>query len=398
MAHSDKASLQQSESRVRGQASPTRRKAVPPHLWIVIGVMSVFWFALGSRIVPQAKQHDFLNLYSGGTLALRGPLQQIYLPEVQFATERKLVPKLPELVPFVRPPFYAFALTALAAIPYRVAFAVWLVLQTAVYIAVLVWAKSRWGPDALLFGAMFLPAALGIASGQDCVFMLAIVAGLIALQDRGRETAAGAVLALGLIKFHLFVVWPLVLLIQKRWRMSAAAALVVGGELLLSLLLVGPAGLTNYIALLRNPNIERLSPSPELMINIHSLALNVGMNRLSVRLALVVLVVALALVSSLRAPFRRAVVAASIASLLVSPHVYGYDAALVFPSLCFVLFESRSLALKAFAVLLCSPVPYLLNLAGSPWSVATPLCLFCLLALLARRQLMLHFAAAVRTS
>src|SRR5215475_14647046 len=132
-------------------ATPSREnrlKAVPPHLWMVLVIMALFWFALGSRIVPQAKQHDFLNLYAGGTLAARGPFRQIYQPEVQLATERRLVPGLTELVPFVRPPFYALALGALAEIPYPRAFAVWLGLQFAVYVAVLAWAKSRWGPQA----------------------------------------------------------------------------------------------------------------------------------------------------------------------------------------------------------------------------------------------------------
>jgi hypothetical protein len=370
----------------QGRLREARQRPVPLHIWIVVAIMSVFWFALGSRIVPQAKQHDFLNLYSGGTLAGSGPFRQMYQPEVQLATERRLVPGLPELVPFVRPPFYALALAALADIPYRPAFAVWLALQIALYVGVLAWAKSRWGAQAVLLGAMFLPAALGIASGQDCVFMLAIVAGVIALEDRGRETAAGAVLALGLIKFHLFVAWPLVLLVQKRWRMLAGAAIVTAGEILLSWLLVGSTGLADYISLLGNQAIARLSPSPELMINLQALTLNVAADNAYLRLFLVLSVLGLAVVIGLRAPFRSAVVAATTASILVSPHVYGYDAALLFPSFCLVLFETRSALPKLLAVFLCSPVPYLLNLAGFPWRLATSLGLIFFLLFLAESR------------
>lgn len=380
MAASHKLPPHQSE---QGCTSQPPCKAVPLYIWVILVVMSTFWFALGSRIVPQAKQHDFLNLYSGGTLALHGPLQQIYTPEVQLKTERTFVPKLPALVPFVRPPFYALALTALAAIPFQWAFGVWLGVQTAVYLSVLTWAKSRWGPDALLFGSMFLPATLGIASGQDCVFMLAIVAGMIALQDRGQETAAGAVLGLGLIKFHLFVIWPLVLLVQKRWRMLAGGAILALAEIIFSWILVGSSGLADYISLLRNQNIERLSPSRELMINVHALALNIGEDNVYLRILLILLVIALALLISWRAPFRNAVIAAGVASLLVSPHVYGYDAALLLPSLCLVLFESRSKLPRLLAVFLCSPVPYLLNLASFRWIMATPVCLILLLLSLA---------------
>ena len=365
------------------QSRENRRQAVPPYLGIVVVIMAVFWFALGSRIVPQAKQHDFLNLYAGGTLAARGQLRQIYQPEVQLATERRLVPGLPELVPFVRPPFYALALGALAEIPYARALAVWLGLQIIVYVAVLAWAKSRWGPQVLLFGAMFLPAALGIASGQDCVFMLAIIAGVIALEGRGKEAGAGAVLALGLIKFHLFVAWPVILLVQKRWRMLAGAAGVTAGEILLSWLLVGSAGLADYVSLLGNQSIRRLSPSRELMINVQALTLNLGQDNAYLRLLLVLSVMSLAVVVSLRAPFRSAVVAATTASILVSPHVYGYDAALLLPSFCLVLFETRATLPRLLAVFLCSPIPYLLNLAGFPWRLATSLCLIFFLLLLA---------------
>ena len=78
-----------------------------------------------------------------------------------------------------------------------------------------------------------------------------------------------------------------------------------------------------------------------------------------------------------------AVVAATTASILVSPHVYGYDAALLLPSFCLVLFETRATLPRLLAVFLCSPVPYLLNLAGFPWRLATSLCLIFFLLLLA---------------
>ena len=369
-----------------GRDEQVRLEPVPLQIWVVVVILSIFWFLLGSRIVPQARQHDFLNLYSGGSLAAQGSFRQIYQPAVQLETERKLVPGLPELVPFVRPPFYALALRPLAKIPYRPAFAAWLALQIALYVGVLAWAKSRWGAEALLFGAMFLPAALGIASGQDCVVMLAIIAGVMACKDRGRETAAGAVLGLGLIKFHLFVAWPLVLLVQKRWRMMAGAAVVAAGEIVFSWFLVGTSGLADYISLLGNQGIARLSPSRELMINVEALTLNLGENSGYLRLLLVLSILGLAILISLRAPFRSAVIAATTASVLVSPHVYGYDAALLFPAFCLVLFETRTRLPKLLAVFLCSPIPYLANLAGFPWRLTTSLCLVFFLLLVAESR------------
>ena len=67
------------------------------------------------------------------------------------------------------------------------------------------WAFRRWGADALIFGSMYLPTALGIAHGQDCVLILAIVLGVYALADREQHFLSGMVLGAGLIKFHLFL-------------------------------------------------------------------------------------------------------------------------------------------------------------------------------------------------
>ena len=222
------------------------------------------------------------------------------------------------LIPFVRLPFYALFLSPLTLIPFHLAFRAWLVLQIAVFISVLWWAKRRWGAEALIFGAMFLPAALGIASGQDCVFMLAIVAGIVGLHDRRREGAAGVVLALGLIKFHLFVMWPILLLVQKRWRMLVASFLGVCVEILFSFLLVGSGGLGDYAALLSNRSIEMLSPSRELMVNVHSLLLNFGADYLALHIAFVLIIAGVAVVSAHAARFGNLVVASCIASLLVS--------------------------------------------------------------------------------
>ena len=61
--------------------------------------------------------------------------------------------------------------------------------------------------------------------------MLALFILAFELAERSRWFAAGATLALMLMKFHLILLWPVALLVQRRWRMLAgfcatAAALV----------------------------------------------------------------------------------------------------------------------------------------------------------------------------
>ncbi|MGH9546380.1 MAG: glycosyltransferase family 87 protein, partial [Terriglobales bacterium] len=135
-------------------------------------------------VVESSRKHDFLNLYAGASLALDGNFQRLHDPAVQLERERRFVPDLDALVPFVRPPFYAAVLAPLALIPFRLAFWIWLAAQTALLITCWVWASRRWAPDAIIFGALFLPTGLGIAHGQDCVEMLAILIASYALLER----------------------------------------------------------------------------------------------------------------------------------------------------------------------------------------------------------------------
>jgi Glycosyltransferase family 87 len=360
-------------------------RRIPLETWAAVAGLSVLWIVLGSRIAPGARNHDFLNLYTGASLALDRNFAHMHSPTVQLERERRFVPKLDALVPFVRLPFYALILAPLALLPFGTAFWVWIGLQSLLLFGCWTWAFRRWGPDALIFGALYLPTALGIASGQDCVLMLVIAIAIYALADKGKHWSSGAALGLGLIKFHLFLLWPLALVIQKRWRMLFGAIAAAAAELLVSLWLAGPSGLMEYFRLLQNKDIQHLSPSPELMINAQSLAINFGVDSQLVRALLVLIVIALVSAACWRAPLWRSVAAASAGSLLVPPHVYGYDAGLLLLSLWLVIFVCVEKPARLAATLLCTPLPFLMTLASRPWAAATPLALLLFLVTLNRK-------------
>lgn len=360
------------------------RRSLPLYAVLAVVAFCAFWTLLGSIVVQGARLHDFLNLYAGASLARDGVFAGMHVPEIQLQRERVYVPQLPELVPFVRPPFYALLLAPLAWLPFGPAFWAWLGIQATALAGTWAWAFRRWGADALIFGSMYLPTALGIAHGQDCVLLLWIVLGTYALAYRGKHFLSGVILGAGLLKFHLFVLWPLALLIQRRWRMLAGACAAVTAELLISLLLAGTGGIAKYVALLRMPDLRHLSPSPELMIDARSIALNFGIDSLAVTGLLIAAAVILTVAACWRAPLWRVVAAASAGSLLVAPHVYGYDAGLLLAGLWLALFESGGArAPRITAAVLLTPVPMLLGLAGSPWAAATPLALLAFLASLA---------------
>jgi glycosyl transferase family 87 len=335
---------------------------------VVIGLCAL-WVALGSRIWPTASKHDFLNLYTGGRLALEGRFHDLHDTDVQLEYERRLVPDLPQLVPFVRPVFYAAALAPMAAMPYRTAFVTWTVLQVALLLACWIWAWRRFGPDALVFAALSLPAPLGIASGQDCVVMLALLIVAFELSDRGHNASAGAVLALMLFKFHLVLLWPIALIVQRRWRMLAGYSATAAALAMISLALGGIADARLYITLLQNKSLDHLAPSPELMISYQGFFANLGVeSRWPVALFIGV-VIAILLIAARHRP--TLFILTPVASLLIAPHVYGYDAALLMVPLLVTIFETTNKAARIAATLLSTPVPFGMALADKPWAIAS---------------------------
>jgi hypothetical protein len=191
------------------------------------------------------------------------------------------------------------------------------------------------------------------------------------------------------MKFHLALFFVLALVIARRWRTLAGfcgTGIALAG---FSLTLGGVGGAWRYLALLRNKDLERLSPSPEFMISIQGLAANARLDNPAVALvggAIIMLAAALAVRNQ---PLWRWTAIAILASLAAVPHVYGYDAGIATLPVWLVQFRSRSLASRIAATVFAIPLPFLATLAGPPWSAASSLALLGFLGALlweARRE------------
>ena len=304
-------------------------------------------------------------------MALEGRLHDLHDPAVQLEYERRLVPDLPQLVPFVRPVFYAVALAPMAAMPYRVAFVTWTALQVVLLLACWIWAWRRFGPDALVFAALSLPAPLGIASGQDCVLMLALLVVAFELKERGRAASGGVVLALMLFKFHLVLLWPVALIVQRRWRMFMGYCTAAAALLLISLALGGIADARLYLALLQNKSLDHLAPSPELMISYQGFFANLGVESQWPVALFIAGVVTVFVIAVWPRDWRPLFILTPLASLLIAPHIYGYDAALLMVPLLLTIFETTNKPARIAATLLSTPVPFGMALADKPWAIAS---------------------------
>lgn len=350
--------------------------------WIVAVLSVVFYAAVCAPVLPYSAKHDFLSFYTGATVARGGDFHCLYDLEFQAAQQDRIVPGIQNIAPYLRPPFYAVLLIPLSLLPLHAAFAVWISAGLSLLCWIWWWTWRTFGPDALVFSALFLPTAYGIAHGQDCVFVAAaILASWIAMR-RGNDLAAGAIGALALIKFHLLILFVPALLLRRKWAMLAGFAGVGIVEAGVSFALIGPAGVRQYAGLLHNPNLATLHPSPERMINVHGLLANAGFHHGWIA---AVPVAAFTLLVAWYAKddwlwFWGAIAGA----ILAVPHAYQYDAALLLVPLLAGIFRGSSASLRMVAATAALPLPYLFTLFGKPWAAVPPLLLLVWFALMFR--------------
>jgi len=328
--------------------------------------LSVFWGILGGPILVHFYNNDFLCYYIGGTLAREGRFADLYHPEAQMEVQRRVAPGVVEPRPYVRPPWFAFALAPLTYFSLVHAYAIWIAALLITLLATWAWASARFGEQALVLAALFLPANLGICFGQDSVAMLAVLCVSYVLLTRQKNFASGTVLGLGLMKFHLLLLFPVWMLVEKRWRMLAGFAAIGAAFLAAALVLLRPSGLATYIGVLLHGRTELFDPSPDTMINIYSVTANFGIQSKPLNAMLAVLVVAIALFGIRHAPLWRALAIVATASLLISPHVFGYDASMLLLPVWLVIENATRKLSRYVTLILAAPFTFCFTLANPP--------------------------------
>ena len=347
--------------------------------WIVVAGFAVIWVGVGWGVRDQARSHDFLSFYTGAHIVSHGEAAHLYDEALQTRVQKQWAPPNAALIPANRPPFYVLLQSPLAWLSFDTAFAVYIPIQIAVLLACWFWAWRRFGEPAVVFAAMSMPAALGIAHGQDNALFLAVLIGSYALAANGKDFASGAVLGLLLAKFHLAPLWPLALLILRRWKMLAGFAATGIAAAAVSLAMVGIGGIRAYASFVQNPDFDRIAAQPEFMIGLRGLDANLGVPMLaSLPVMLVLFVFAVR-----RAPLWRLYPAATAASLLLPPHVYGYDATMLLLGLWLAAFHTGRRFTRSVVLWLFTPFAFSFTLAGKPWAAIAPLSLMALLAALA---------------
>jgi hypothetical protein len=296
---------------------------------------------------------DFNQFYAAGKLVGTGHL---YDWDAMRTLEQK---RNATAVPFGRVPVLAFAFKPLSALPYPVSRALWFsvgLLALAGFIYLWPSLDRAWAVVGLCWSA---PVAMCLAKGQDTVIFLFFVSLGISLLIRRYDFAAGLALSACVVKPHLALLVPVLLLGQRRWNALLGGVAGVAVALAVSSAVEGNDWLPRILALAKYSEFD---PAGNRMPNLRGLLSFAG-GGLFVEICLgAVIVTAFWFLSrSQPLPVMSALLIAG--GLLLSHHAYFYDAVLLLPALLLPFHEPGLKWMRNWALLLFTPVPYMLLLA-----------------------------------
>ncbi len=277
---------------------------------------------------------------------------------------------------FVRLPFYAAILWPLGRLPYHTSVFVWEACSAiALSVFVFLWPINGRAFTAAVCAWSF-PVLMTFAFAEDDLWLLVIIAVLFRWRDV-RPTTCGVIASLLSIKFHLFLLFPLLLIGQRRWEMMRG--FLIGCFVLISVsFAVG--GLTWPIELSHLLSTKAILPNEYAMPNLRGLLSGVT-DQIAPELFLDILVAAVVFRILRRASFEIGMAATLVGSLLVSHHAGPEDCVVLIPALL-VLGETGRPVIVLFCLLLLSPICYMFFSFGGCVSAAGVLGISSILAVL----------------
>jgi len=301
----------------------------------------IFASGPGERsIAGRIKGADFLQFYTMGSLARTGNTAALYDLDAFHQAQVALVPESsPELYPPVYPPHGALLFAPFSQLAFRPALLLWTLITIVVY-AVIV--RSAWRPvaaalpDAPLViagAAAFPPFFYLVQYGQGTILILtAFWAGWIAL-ERKQSFLAGMAFGLLLIKPQLALPLAVVVLACREWALLAGALTAIAVQVAVVALVLGAPVLEAYVAFVPTivANADLLEPKPFMSHSIRAVT-RLAPNWIGVPLWIALSAMVLTYVVMIwrsQAPVRLRVGMVIVASVLVSPHLIIYDAAIL---------------------------------------------------------------------
>jgi arabinofuranan 3-O-arabinosyltransferase len=296
------------------------------------------------------KGGDFLQFYTAGAIHNEGSIARLYDLEFFWDKGEQVSGYAKEHYLPVYPPQVAWMFAPFAHFSYTTALYLWWIIGTVCYAAAMV-LVYRSCPALQPYKRAFIMAAIGfpgffqaIGNGQVSLLLTLIGAGAMLLFAKGHPGWAGVVLGLAAFKPQVFASMLLVLLIARQWKTIAGATSTAVLQLAALAAFAGATILKTYLELaitLPKLNDTALAVKPYQM---HSLRgfwyLLVGEGKLYVLLSAISILATLVLFYKAQHAVQDRLTFFAIcvlAAMLVNPHVYIYDLAILAPALAVLI-------------------------------------------------------------
>lgn len=202
---------------------------------------------------------DFSARMAGGRIALNGDLHRLYQADHQWEVQQDLLgnqnPDYLNL--FISPPVDALIYAPFALMPYFPAALLWLICSIVFLLLSLrlLWplvpALHRFRFRHIAIISLSAPPVVNcLQSGQNALLTVLVFSASIRCLVTGKDIAGGVVLGLGMYKPQLVILFPVVLLVQRRWRALASFTGVSALLTAISVTVLGWSGVRDYLALL----------------------------------------------------------------------------------------------------------------------------------------------------
>lgn len=183
------------------------------------------------------KPVDFVNVWAAGRLALEGQAAAAYDWAVHKQFQNMAVGfEFPGRYNWHYPPTFLFVAVPLATVPFLAAMAAWIALTLPLYLLTVRWIVGH--PLGWLLAAGFPAALATTAVGQNGFFTASLIGGMLGFMER-RPALAGVCLGLLTYKPQFGLLFPIVLVVARQWRVFWVAAATGTGLALLAVLVFG---------------------------------------------------------------------------------------------------------------------------------------------------------------
>ena len=317
-------------------------------------------------------RNDYMSFYAGARLA--GTPYLYDTAHVRQEQIKAVGVSGQALQHFVRLPFYAGLLSPLGKLRYDLSFWIWQSVSLGALLGFIFLWRVPNRQLTILACCWSFPLLIIFVRGQDVTLLLLLLSLVFQLWDKS-PVVTGLVMSLFAIKFNLFLMLPLLLLGQRRWKMALGFLLGCAVLIAVSFAVAGPRWPADMLNALSS---KAISPREDIMPNFRGL-LQPFTDRLLPELVLGALAAAFVLIIGNHADFEYGMAAVIVGSLLVSHHAAPHDAALVIPALLIVVSRTAAKSLNLLCLILFTPVPFLMLAYGEGLGSLTVLLLSMLL-------------------